>query len=227
MLRAPFELLAPPGSGLLAEDELSRFSVVRRLGPPAEDRPGPDEFRLGLAFMASAPRGQRELDFEAEEAAILTAVGETRVDLLVEDTGDPEQLAHRLAEAGEMPVAHLSCHGLNNWPGKSGGPGMPVLMMETEVGEDRPTTAADLASLLPGGMRLLFVSACLTATGADATGHLPPASSHKGNPGPGAGGSLVAHSLATALVTAGMPAVVGWDGSVGDRAATLFAQRPR
>ena len=124
-----------------------------------------------------------------------------------------------------MPVAHLSCHGLNNWPGKSGGPGVPVLMMETEVGEDRPTTAADLASLLPGGMRLLFVSACLTATGADVTGHLPPASSHKGNPGPGAGGSLVAHSLATALVTAGMPAVVGWDGSVGDRAATLFAQR--
>jgi len=225
VLGAPFELLAPPGSGLLAEDELARFSVVRRLGPPAEDRPGLDEFRLGLAFMASAPRGQRELDFEAEEAAILTAVGETRIDLLVEDTGDPEQLAHRLAEVGGMPVVHLSCHGLNNWPAKSGGPGMPVLMMETEVGEDRPATAAELASLLPGGVRLLFVSACLTATGADAAGHLPPAGGHKADPGPGAGGGLVAHSLATALVTAGMPAVVGWDGSVGDRAATLFAQR--
>ena len=43
--------------------------------------------------MASSPRGQHELDFEAEEAAILAAVGETNVDLVVDDTGDPEQLA--------------------------------------------------------------------------------------------------------------------------------------
>lgn len=51
----------------------------------------------GLAFMASAPRGQHELDFEAEEAAILSAVGQTRIDLMVEDTGDPEHLGRRLA----------------------------------------------------------------------------------------------------------------------------------
>ena len=41
----------------------------------------------------------------------------------------------------------------------------------------------------------------------------------------GSGGGLVAHSLATALVTAGFPAVIGWDGSVDDRAATAFAER--
>ena len=80
--------------------------------------------------------------------------------------------------------------------------------------------------LLTAVPRLLFVSACLTATGADAAGHLPPGGGHKGDsPGPGAGGGLVAHSLATALVAAGMPAVIGWDGSVDDRAATLFARR--
>ena len=44
-----------------------------------------------------------------------------------------------------------------------------------------------------------------------------------GRPGPGAG--LVAHSLATALVAAGVPAVIGWDGSVDDRSATVFAER--
>jgi hypothetical protein len=35
----------------------------------------------------------------------------------------------------------------------------------------------------------------------------------------------VAHSLATALIEAGFPAVIGWDGSVGDEAATVFAER--
>jgi len=35
----------------------------------------------------------------------------------------------------------------------------------------------------------------------------------------------VAHSLATALVAAGIPAVLGWDGSVDDRAAKAFAGR--
>jgi tetratricopeptide (TPR) repeat protein len=223
VLRAPFELLAEPGGGLLAEDELARFCVVRRIGP-AQERPVLDQFRLGLAFMASSPRGQHELDFEAEEAAILAAVGESRVDLVVEDTGDPEQLAHRLAELSGMPVVHLSCHGLNNWPGGADSTGVPVLMMEDEVGGGRPTTAADLVSLLTAVPRLLVVSACLTATGADASGHLPPRDGHKGEPGTG-GGGLVAHSLATALVAAGMPAVIGWDGSVGDRSATVFAQR--
>ena len=166
VLRAPWELLAQPDGGFLAEDELARFCVVRRLGQPG-DRPGLDGFRLGLAFMASSPRGQRELDFEAEEAAILAAVGETRLDLMVEDTGDPEQLAHRLAELGGMPVVHLSCHGINNWRTRPDVPGVPVLMMENDEGGDRPTTAAQLVSLLASTPRLLFVSACLTATGAD------------------------------------------------------------
>jgi tetratricopeptide (TPR) repeat protein len=226
VLRAPWELLAGPGGGFLAEDELARFCVVRRLGV-AGQRPGLDGFGLGLAFMACSPRGQRELDFEAEEAAILTAVGETRVDLVVEDTGDPQQLGHRLADLGGMPVVHLSCHGLNNdrllGPGRAG---VPVLMMEDEVGDDRPTAAAELVRLLTKAPRLLFVSACLTATAADAAGHLPPGRGHRGGSGrPGEGDGLVAHSMATALVAAGVPAVLGWDGSVGDDAATRFATR--
>ncbi len=93
--------------------------MVRRLGAAAPPR-SLDGFRLGLAFMASAPRGQHELDFEAEEAAILTAVGESRIDLMVEDTGDPEQLGRRLGELGGMPVVHLSCHGVNNYPAQPG-----------------------------------------------------------------------------------------------------------
>ena len=224
VLQAPFELLArPSGAGFLAGDTLARFCVVRRLD--AAGHPSAlDGFRLGLAFMASSPRGQHELDFEAEEAAILAAVGETNLDLVVDDTGDPEQLARRLAGMGGVPVLHLSCHGVNNWPVRPGEPGVPVLMMEDELGGGRPTTAADLAGLLTTVPRLLFVSACLTATGADDADHLPTGEGRKGGLGPGAGG-LVAHSLATALVAAGFPAVIGWDGSVDDQAATAFAGR--
>lgn len=75
LLRAPFELLAWPGGRFLAEDGILRFGVVRRLGTasaPAEL----DGYRLGVAFMASSPTGQHELDFEAEEMAILDAVGD-------------------------------------------------------------------------------------------------------------------------------------------------------
>src|SRR5262249_40294264 len=77
---APSEPLPGP-AGPLAEAQLMRFSVARRLGP-AEPPPALDGYGLGLAFMASSPRSQHELDYEAEEAAILRAVGETRLDLL-------------------------------------------------------------------------------------------------------------------------------------------------
>lgn len=42
----------------------------------------------GYLVGPGAGPGQHELDFEAEEAAILAAVGESRIDLVVVDTGD-------------------------------------------------------------------------------------------------------------------------------------------
>ncbi|WP_344518110.1 tetratricopeptide repeat protein, partial [Paractinoplanes durhamensis] len=223
VLQAPFELLARPDGGFLAADAVARFTVIRRLGRPAAEATSLDEFRLGLAFMASSPRGQHELDFEAEEAAILTAVDDTRVDLIVEDTGNPVELGKRLAEVGGMPVLHLSCHGVNNWRRQAGEPGVPVLLMEDEFGDGLPIAAADLVRVLPGSLRLLFVSACLTATAANAKGHLPAGPDRRAAAGDTE--AMVAHSMATSLVSAGVPAVLGWDGSVDDRAATLFAQQ--
>ncbi|MGI5507179.1 tetratricopeptide repeat protein [Lentzea sp. CA-135723] len=224
LLRAPFELLAWPDGGFLAEDGITRFGVARRLGTAAASAEL-GGYRLGVAFMASSPTGQYELDFEAEEMAILDAVGDARIDLLVEDTGDPEQLGERLSTA-RLPVVHLSCHGSNNWPGEDGGPGKPVLLMEDDTGGARPTTASELVALLPHDTtRLVFVSACLTATGADSAPHLPSGAGRKAGPGPGGDKELLAHSLSTSLVAAGVPAVIGWDGSVQDQAATLFARR--
>ncbi|MEU6822427.1 CHAT domain-containing protein [Streptomyces atriruber] len=224
LLRAPYELLASPEGGFLAEAP-KLFAVARRLGQPS---PGPaqalDDYRLGVAFMASAPRGQHELDYEAEEMAILTAAGETNLDLVVEDSGNPEHLGQRLSELGGMPVVHLSCHGLHNWRLEPDGPATPVLLMEDDLGDGSPTSADELVGLLTPRPRLAFVSACLTATGADVMGHVPAGAGHRGGPAADPG-VPVAHSMATGLVAAGIPAVIGWDGSVSDRAATRFAER--
>ena len=66
--------------------------------------------------MASAPRGYPEGDFEAEETAILAAVGDAQIDLVVEESGDPSQLGTHLAQLGEMSALHLSCYGMPRYP---------------------------------------------------------------------------------------------------------------
>jgi CHAT domain len=220
LLRAPWELLADQ-QGFLAGDVGLGFSPVRRLGRQVAPPPL-DKHRLGLVFMAASPRGARELDYEAEETAIMAAVGSTKLDLLVEESGNPRELGDRLTEYEAMQALHLSCHGHNAWrpSDKSSVQPKPVLLLEDPEGEELPTDAGELIGALRAHRpRLVFLSACLTAAAGDAKrGGLPddkevPASLRTG----------VAHSLAEALVSAGLPAVLGWDGSVADRAATAFA----
>ncbi len=82
VLRAPWELLAlpkgvlPGREGFLAGDVTLCYAPFRCLGDPLTPSEL-DDYRLGVVFMASAPRGPRELDFEAEEMAILRATGPT------------------------------------------------------------------------------------------------------------------------------------------------------
>jgi hypothetical protein len=116
VLLAPWELLADE-TGFLAEDALLRYAPARRLGFPNPNlRPAPPvPYRLGIAFMAASPRGARELDYEAEEIAILKAA-KSDIDLVVEDSGDPRELGRRIAKLPHpLPVLHLSCHGDNAW----------------------------------------------------------------------------------------------------------------
>jgi CHAT domain-containing protein len=222
LLRAPWELLAD-GKGFLAGDVGLGFSPVRRLGHRVEAPPlGPH--RLGLVFMAASPHGAVELDYEAEEAAIMKAVGSTKLDLLVEESGNAGELGERLREYAAMQALHLSCHGHNAWP-PHGTPDdkKPVLMLETPEGRELPTDADQLIRALGAHRpRFVFLSACLTAAAGD----------QKRNALPGAPGDkdssasvrgTVAYSLTEALVNAGLPAVLGWDGSVADVAATAFA----
>jgi hypothetical protein len=155
----------------------------------------PGDLCLGLAFMAAAPRNVLPvLDYEKEETAILEAAGSLGLDLVVEESGNPDLLAERLAELAAMQVLHLSCHGERKPE--------PMLLLEDEAGGRLDTKPAELVRSIRARLpRLAFVSACYSAAS-----------------GPLAG------PLAMTLAQAGVPAVLGWDGSVYDREAIAFAQ---
>ena len=91
LLDAPWELLARE-NGPLALDELRLFSVTRRIGAPMPVWV-PRYGDLQLMFMAAAPKGHSELDFEREETAIHEATrGDARVRVVVEETGELQLL---------------------------------------------------------------------------------------------------------------------------------------
>ena len=96
--------------------------------------------------------------------------------------------------AREKPdVVQISCHGLLE--------PYPSLLLEDATGDAAFAESSSLASELASTpSRLLFLSACESAQS-----------------GP------VLDSLARSLVTAGMPAVLGWAGPVLDNEASLFA----
>jgi len=197
VLNAPWEILAHDNE-FLTQDAVLAYSPVRRLQKP-KILPPLDGYRLGLTFMAASPCGQGMLDYEAEEATILRAVGEQHIDLVVEESGELDVLSQKLANLPTMTVLHLSCHGSNSTT--------PTLILEDDRGNPKRAGLSDLIIKLPRNqLRLLFLSACQTAN--------LPKSSKMG----------WAQSLTADMVRAGLPAVLGWSDLVGDLAAMLFAK---
>jgi len=193
-LEAPWELLALDG-GFLAADPGILYSPVRRLGK-AGSPPDPSPYRLSMVFMAAAPRGERHLNFEAEEAAFLEATGSIGLDLTVDESGTLPLLAEcvaRTAGADTLDVLHLSCHGTAS--------PQPTLLLEDDEGVPHRVTARKLATELGGKRpRLLCLSACETDVPDRMLG-----------------------SSAASMISRGAPAVLGWSGPVRDAAATRFA----
>ncbi|MEU4163972.1 CHAT domain-containing protein [Actinoplanes sp. NPDC026670] len=154
---------------------------------------------LRVLFMATSPEGvEPVLNFEAEEAAILTATRRTGTDLVVEESGTLEGLRFLSNDYGRgyFDVLHLSGHATTE-------SGQPVFVVENEFGGNATATADQIARAMQGNWpRLVFVSGCLTG---DA---------------PGAGAFP---SMSESLVAAGAPAVLGWALPVGDVSATHFA----
>jgi len=180
--------------GFLALDEERPLVLSRRIGT-ASTPVEPAHADLLLMFTAASPEGVQELDFEREEAGILHATARLPLHLRVEESGCLEVLGDRFAEEAPVEALHLSCHGdIEN--------DEPVLALEDPVGRpDRVTVGKLVASLGEKPPPLIFVSACRSAQQ-----------------------PLAAPSLSLCLVRAGLPNVIGWDGSVYDADASHFAK---
>lgn len=208
LLALPWEILATE-AGHLGADPIQSFEVWRRVGPAGE--PAAAEHRdLGLVFMAASPRdGGAELDYEAEEAAILAATERLGLGLSVEESGCAEFLGERLDAEAAVEAIHLSCHGMvldaetaKRCAAQGAEPG-PVLLLETPEGAVAFASPGRLAKVWGGTPPgLVFLSACQTAESPEGTGD----------------------SFARALARV-VPAVLGWDGSVYDTNAIAFAEK--
>lgn len=99
-----------------------------------------------------------ELDFEAEEAAILGATDRLPMQLFVEESGCAEFLKDRLVQEGPFEAVHLSCHG--DIDPDTG----PILLLETPEGRKASCSPGALSSTIgENKLPLVFLSACRTA----------------------------------------------------------------
>lgn len=238
LLAAPWEILADD-TGFLATDRMNLFLPLRRVGAEGTSA-APNHSDLSMLFMAAAPEGQHELDYEAEEAAILDATrnrsnGRPLVHLTVEESGELSVLADRHRDDGPFDILHLSCHGDIV---KIADKARPILLLETEKGTAEMVTPDRLLAAL--GERvppLMFLSACRTGQRGLAR-EFPSAregrrqgfaegSAHFHDAPRRDAGRALAPQLTEPLarqMAAGVPHVLGWDGSVYDADAAAFAE---
>ena len=208
LLDAPWEILSNENN-FLAADTTHDYIVYRNIAPSRDIPPlSPAYSDLAVVFMAAAPEGQKELDFEAEEAAILKATQNLPLSLFVEESGCHKYLKDKLSLEGPFEAVHLSCHG-DILPSKG-----PVLVLEDPEGNPDITLPADIINALGENKApLVFLSACRTAE-----------SNREKNKGKsGDQYPAASDSFAQLLISAGVANVLGWSGSVYDLDAASFA----
>jgi CHAT domain-containing protein len=159
----------------------------------------PVDRALNVVFMASSPLEYKpELDFEAEEAKILSATKRKPLSLIVEESGCLTELGHLVEDydQGHFDVIHLTGHATFRDE-------KPCFITETELGEVKYSSAEDIATELQFQLpKLIFLSGCNTGYSRDA-------------------GTVL--SMAEALLNQGVTAVLGWGQRVLDTDATTTA----
>ncbi len=180
-----------------------RTSIVRYLHVPRPPRPLSYEPPLRILVVISSPIDHKPLELEREKAQIEAAWGNketVQVEFLEEAT--PEALRRKLS-VGQFHVLHFMGHG--DFDEKTG---RGTLIFEDQRGYSRMISGESLSVLLRNAptIRLVCLNACQTARAAEGKG-LDPFS-----------------GVATALVMAGIPAVVAMQFEITDQAALTFAE---
>lgn len=196
----PWELLySTHESKFLALDR--RFSIVRYLEVPEAPQPLSYHRPLRILCVAAEPAGQEELKIHDELAWIERAWARPwrRAKISTLGHASLDELRAALVEE-KFHLLHFLGHGEYD---PSTGDG--VLLFEDDIGQPRRVTGEELAEQVADrpDLRGVFLNACWTAR----TSH--------GNPFSG---------VATALVRAGVPAVLGMQFEISDAAARVFSQ---
>jgi tetratricopeptide (TPR) repeat protein len=173
----------------LSSETVKRLSVEEK----------PENRALQVLFMATSPLGvEPVLDFEAEEARILTATARQPLALTVEESGCLSELGYLVDVYGKgyFDVLHLTGHATIQDT-------KPYFITESETGEPNYASASDIAQELRFRLpKLIFLSGCRTGQAGNA-GAVP--------------------SLAQELLNEGATAVLGWGQKVLDTDATAAA----
>lgn len=171
---------------------------IRWVDRPVQDSHDIQQRPLRLLFMATSPDNvEPALDFEQEEAQILTATRDIPLDLRVEESGCITEL-RKLWERYREPfdVFHLTGHA-------SIKDEQPFFITETETGERHIAYASQIASALRFRMpQLVFLSGCRTGEALS---------------------DGAVSSLAESLIEQGCRAVLGWGRPIADVIATQAA----
>lgn len=197
--RVPWELLASPETGRpLALSR--RTPLVRYLEAPGTTELPPAPETLEVRLVAAQPAGTGRLDLEGEQGALRATLGEGAPIAL---SAVPLPTLTGIVEAlrgGGVHVLHFMGHGDLDLATDQG-----TLVLEDEAGRIDRVGAGRLVELAGDylrPLRLVFLNACRSAEASERA--------------PFAG-------VATALVEAGVPAVIAMQHPVTDGAAALFA----
>lgn len=198
VMSLPWELLAESASA----DPISvsrRYPLVRALDVMMPAVPAPFSPPFKVLVLVASPKGVPALDLEAEKANLtkewagLPGVKVTWMRGVFEDV-------RRFLDQEDPHVLHFMGHG--NFENGQG-----VLLFETREGNARAVSGAELGMLLKDepSLRLVFLNACKTAMVGTTS----------------ASGAFA--GVATALVRAGVTAVLAMQFPISDRAAIVFS----
>jgi hypothetical protein len=205
LLEIPWELLYDPDEAFFLSQSIYT-PVVRSLDLKSPREPAKVTLPLKVLALVSAPEGFVELDAATERANLETALGPlTRsgtVQLEWLESATLSELDRRIAAPDELHIVHYIGHGAYDEKGTQAG----ILVLEDEQGRPDEVTGDDLGGFMRDerSLQLVVLNSCEGAR----SSHVDPFS-----------------GVASSLLRSGLPAVIGMQTEITDKAAITFSDR--